>query len=402
MYYIRDLCLRVHCTVTCRITPLTIPFPLSPLARPPACCKDDTSGGDSDDGNVGDMKRIIDADKPFVCLSNAGAREEFVGQMFTKVFTTDETDSLWVGEITGYDATKDGFTVLYISDGIEVPTTRGEVQALAEEGGPHHKYFSWSGDQHDVQRAERILPFSFRNSDLCSSMEVEDVVEVVMEARDLRVREMVYRGEVVRRQRLRGMTHLTVRWYREEEVTGRRRCSVLYDGRVPIRMVESDSLTLEELKRIQVTRGRGGKKGGGKKGTKGGGRRRGRGHDASTQQRPRPPLPLLHLLPPPLVPPPSLIPAATLVTALTATVVVREGAGPAGRARVRRVVATKKGVAAAGPAVTAAVQVLAAEGTAVKSGMMEDTGWCGVGQGLQSCRRTRRGRWCVRIWPSFH
>ena len=92
MYYIRDLCLRVHCTVTCRITPLTILFPLSPLARPPACCKDDTSGGDSDDGNVGDMKRNIDADKPFVRLSNAGAREEFVGQMFTKVFTTDETE----------------------------------------------------------------------------------------------------------------------------------------------------------------------------------------------------------------------------------------------------------------------------------------------------------------------
>ena len=35
MYYIRDLCLRVHCTVTCRITPLTIPFPLSPC--PPSC-----------------------------------------------------------------------------------------------------------------------------------------------------------------------------------------------------------------------------------------------------------------------------------------------------------------------------------------------------------------------------
>ena len=220
--------------------------------------KGNTSSGDSADENVGK------ADQEFVRLSNEDAGEGFVGQMFTKAFATYGTSSLWVGEITGYDAARDEFTVLYIADRTEVPTSREEVRALAAEGGPHHKYLAWSGDQHEVQRAERSLPFPFRKSNLCSSMEVGDVVEVVMEA-NLRVREMVYRGEVVRRQRIRTMTHLTVRWYREDV-----RChSVLHDGKAPIRMVADDDLTLEEQTRIHVTRKRGGKKKGTKKvGTK--------------------------------------------------------------------------------------------------------------------------------------
>ena len=85
--------------------------------------------------NVGDMKRNIKADKRFVSLSNGRAGGEFVGQMFTKAFDTEGTSSLWVGQITKHDTTKDEFTVLYIADRTEVLTTRDEVLALAKEGG---------------------------------------------------------------------------------------------------------------------------------------------------------------------------------------------------------------------------------------------------------------------------
>ena len=86
-----------------------------------------------------------------------------------------------------------------------------------------------------------------------------------------------------------------------------------------------------------------------------------------------------------------------MMTALT-TKVAGEGAGPVGgvmgmkkgvgaagrTVSVRRVVGTKKGVAAVGPTVTAAVQVVAAQGTTVTSGVVEDTGLCESGQSLQS------------------